>query len=607
MDIADFNRVYHVRAPSIMWLLGAGASAAANVPTAGDMTWDFKRRLYCSLQRVSLAACSDLGDPELQRRVQAYFDRQGTFPPAGAADEYAAYFEAMYPDESDRRRHIDGLVASGRPSFGHVVLAALFQLDKARVVWTTNFDRVIEDAAVQALGSTGRLRVATPDTALIARDSLNEERWPLLVKLHGDFQSRRLSNTLAELREHDAELRHCFVDACSRFGLAVIGYSGRDDSVMSALEAALNRTESRGVAYPAGLFWMYRADSPPSARVSRLIETAAARGVDAHLVEVETFDELMGDLTLLLENIPEDVSARIEKQRPSYVSDVAIPAPGSSYPVVRLNALQMVESPKICRRVVCQIGGAREVHDTVAASGADILVARRQVGVLAFGRDAEVRRAFADRTIETFDLHSIEHRRLRYADSAEMGLILSALARALARERPVLVVKRRERWMVRVDGSRATHDLLGPLRKAAGGLTGEIKTPNDDARGLEWAEATPLRVEERLGRLWLLLIPTIWVASTEDDVAFRAGVEFVRQRQAARFNQKSNAILDGWVHLVTGGSAEATLSAFGISEAEGIDARFTICGKSAFSRRATHGRVSPLSVHTRVSALGAHP
>jgi len=56
MKVADFLRLYPLRAPNVMWFLGAGASAAAGVPTAEEMVWDFKRSLYCSALRVPVNA-----------------------------------------------------------------------------------------------------------------------------------------------------------------------------------------------------------------------------------------------------------------------------------------------------------------------------------------------------------------------------------------------------------------------------------------------------------------------------------------------------------------------------------------------------------------------
>jgi hypothetical protein len=87
-----------------MWLLGAGASAASGILTARDMIWDFKRRIYCSEQKVPLRACEDLGDAKLLDKIQAFFDRQGTCPPRDSLEEYASYFSRVYPGEADRRR-----------------------------------------------------------------------------------------------------------------------------------------------------------------------------------------------------------------------------------------------------------------------------------------------------------------------------------------------------------------------------------------------------------------------------------------------------------------------------------------------------------------------
>jgi hypothetical protein len=75
-----------------MWLLGAGASAAAGIPTAGQMILEFKRRLYCSENNIPAAAV-DLGDPVLRRRLERFFDEDPAYPRLGAADEYAVLFE----------------------------------------------------------------------------------------------------------------------------------------------------------------------------------------------------------------------------------------------------------------------------------------------------------------------------------------------------------------------------------------------------------------------------------------------------------------------------------------------------------------------------------
>ena len=43
IEADDFARRFSMPAGGLMWLLGAGASAAAGIPTAWDMIWQFKQ------------------------------------------------------------------------------------------------------------------------------------------------------------------------------------------------------------------------------------------------------------------------------------------------------------------------------------------------------------------------------------------------------------------------------------------------------------------------------------------------------------------------------------------------------------------------------------
>jgi hypothetical protein len=66
---------------------------------------------------------------------------------------------------------------------------------QARVIWTTNFDPLIPDACAKMYGGTGYLTSVALDAPGIARQSIDEGRWPIEVKLHEDFRSRPLKNT----------------------------------------------------------------------------------------------------------------------------------------------------------------------------------------------------------------------------------------------------------------------------------------------------------------------------------------------------------------------------------------------------------------------------
>lgn len=575
MTGSDFLRVFQLRSPQLMWFLGAGASAAARVPTAGHLILDFKRTLYCTENRVSVRAYPNAADPAFVARLRAYFTPQRGFPAENSEDEYAFFFEHTYPSEQDRRRYLHDLTAGAVPSYGHMALAALSKLDLVRVLWTTNFDRAPEDALAKVFGTTSRIAVATLDHPELADQALTEGRYPLIGKLHGDFQSRRLKNTGNELQTQNAAMRRAFVGACRTRGLAVVGYSGRDASVLEAMEEAVDS----GQGFPSGLFWFHRPGSPPYPRAVRLIDQASAAGVDAHLVEVDNFDELMGDIFLLVKDVPAELSEFVDRApRRLIYANVPGPGPSGATPVIRLNALPVTAFPTTCRRLVCNVGGAKETFEAANSVGADIIVGRRQVGILAFGSDEQVRKAFERYGITEFDLHRIEPHRLNYDDSVELGMLNDAIAKAIMRERPVKGVPGRRGWKIYVDDQRLSDPALSTLKAAVGTVGGTVP-----GTGLKWADAVRVKLERRLDRMWLLFEPAVWFADTNEEGVVAVAKEFVRERLASRYNAAVNKVFDGWSSLIAGGSPEAELRTYGVGA--GVDAVFRVSRTTAFSRR----------------------
>lgn len=576
IDFSEVLRLFPLRGASIMWLLGAGASAAGGVPTAGDLIWQFKQRLYCSQERVPLAACADLLDPVVQNRLQQFFDARSGYPARGAVDEYAAFFEAAYPDERDRRTFIEGTVRGARPSYGHFVLASLVKMRKVEMVWTPNFDTLIEDAASRLFRTTGALTVADLDRGHLASEALRDGRFPLLGKIHGDFRSTRLKNTTEELVGQDVAIREALVEACRSRGLAVIGYSGRDDSVVDALEEGL----ASGKGFPGGLFWFRRPGSNTPSRVRRLVSRARELGIQAGFVDVETFDEVMGDLLDQIADVPDELHKVVRSAKPR-VSDAPIESPGTGWPVIRLTALPVLSHPISCRLVRCSIGGAREVRSAVDKAGLDVIACRSKAGVITFGRDGDVRQVFEPFGISHFDLHGIATEQLQY-ESGELALLYEALVRGLERQLPVQRVRSRG-WALRVDPSRESDSELDGLRRVTKRLSGRI--PETE---LGWFEAVRVRLEFVRNRLWLVLLPTVMgdpIPEVEVDVAAlraaRAG--FVRARMADRYNAAWNDLLDAWTALVTQDQDELDVRALGIGD--GADAAFRLGAVTAFTRR----------------------
>jgi hypothetical protein len=139
--------------------------------------------------RITLyfTTAEDLSDERVQNAIQFGLDATKRFPPANSIAEYADYFEAVYPSASDRQRYIEEIVTAGTPSYGHQVLATLLRIGRAQTVWTTNFDEMIEQAYSALPGVGSRLNTVALEQSDSMLQWLNENRWPLLVKLHGDF------------------------------------------------------------------------------------------------------------------------------------------------------------------------------------------------------------------------------------------------------------------------------------------------------------------------------------------------------------------------------------------------------------------------------------
>jgi len=564
----DFARRFGMRAGSLMWFLGAGASASAGIPTAWHMIWEFKQRLFVSQRKVSLDSVADLSNERIRKQIQAHIDSGGDLPRADTPDEYAELFEAVFPSESDRRSYLDSKLSGAKPSYGHLALATLMRANLTKLVWTTNFDPLVADAAARLYDSTGPLSVIDLDAPDLAAELIGDERWPIEIKIHGDFRSRRLKNTDDELRHQDSRLRKVLVDSCRRFGLVVAGYSGRDDSVMDALEEAISDTN----AFPSGLFWLQRG--APYPRVTALIDKARNVGIESGIVPISNFDEVIRDLIRIQEGLD---TTDLEKFASSRVR--WSPAPrlqsSSGWPVVRLNGIPVVETPSVCRLVDCGVGGWAETRNAVVEAGVEVITARRRQGVLCFGSDRDVRLAFESHNISNLDLYAIETRTLRY-ESAEQSLLTDAITAALSRERDFDVYRRRGTSLLAPKNTNTA--IFSKLQRLIGELSGSVKNHPH----LRWREGIGVRLEWASGQLWLIVEPTTVFESFEDtDRAIVA--DFSRERVVRRYNKDLNEIISFWVRYIVGNGDN--IKALGISD--GVDASFKFSSVTAYSRRVT--------------------
>ncbi|CAJ0792790.1 SIR2 family protein [Ralstonia holmesii] len=562
------------------------------------MITDFKKRLFCELSGAKLKEV-DADDPLWVDRIDAFLASRSVLPPPNDPAEYAAAFEAVYPTPEDRRNYIALAVEKGTPSYAHRVLASLITTKRVPCVLTTNFDVLIETATtltdqLVAPAERANLTVAEIGGAARAMLALGEGR-PLLAKIHGDYQSVHLKNTTDELRHQDEQMRGVLTNACARYGLVVVGYSGRDASVMRALTDAISQPN----AFPGGIHWVARSAEGLLPDVLAFLSAADATGIRTTIVECHTFDELAADVLDGLTIAPVLESHVGEFKAPDVLRPVPLPTKDhSSFPVLRCSAIPVLSMPTLARRISTdrplttvqarQILRDADVWAIVASNGREIA---------AFGEDEALLRAFAPvggRLDGSIKLAPEQ-------DSWALGLLYDALTRAVCRHRPIKARMRRNGHAVMVhgDSERETEEARAlrlsrqeKLRQAySGSLYG--KTPQDYA----YHEGVQLRLEQAANRWWLTFEPTTFVdmphGEQRDDEPDADGsierkrrvdptIDWRRERWAQRYNGVWTPIIDAWANMLAG--SDGMLSATGVMEGRGIDAVFKVSRITAWGR-----------------------
>lgn len=612
MTSRAFATAFALRPNLVSWFLGAGASAASGIPTGYAMIRDFKAKIFCSHNDISRREI-DAGDQVWIDRMDDFFRRTSVLPPDGDPNEYAAAFELVYPQERHRRQYIEDAVRKGTPCFGHKVLGALMAARKVDCVFTTNFDPLIEDTALAAsallqVADQTRPTVAAIDSGERAMRCLKESGWPLVAKLHGDYQSVRIKNTGSELEKQDETMRHVLVEASQRFGMVFVGYSGRDQSVMEALTSVLKEK----TPFPNGLYWVASSAAKLLPAVTEFLTVAQHAGVDVAVVECSTFDELAADLIKVVD-LPSPLLNMVTQGRPTpRLVRVELPSNATrQYPMLRLSALLIESMPRVARRVtLAQPLATTAVRGLLRAQNCKAVVAAYGRNLAVFGRDEEIVAALASvggQLTGTVDLNPTQ-------DSWALGLMYDALTKALSRQRPLIPRYKRSGHSLLVARPREGDDQelarkraqdLARLRAAyEANLTGQV--PKLD---FPFHEGVFLKLEQIDDRWWCGFEPYTFVdvpreqldqtppekaASVQEALGVQYGRrggdpagDWRREHWATKYNKHWANIIDAWAAMLTT-TKDGTVRAFGIDQQTGIDASFSISTQTGWSRPGHH-------------------
>jgi hypothetical protein len=251
-------------------LLGSGISRAAKIPTGWDITLDLVRRV------AALKGENPGVDPaewysQTFAKAPDYSDLLDLLAttPTLRQQVIRPYIE---PNDEERGR------GEKRPTAAHHAIARLMSKGYVRVILTTNFDSLLEQALAE-LGMTATV-IASADQVSGALPLVHAG--PTIVKLHGDYMDTRIRNTLGELSAYEPQIDSLLDQILDEFGLIVCGWSGEWDV---ALKAAIDRAPSR--RFP--MYWAARGTPVVAAQL--LIDRRAGR-----IAQIDGADEFFDTL-----------------------------------------------------------------------------------------------------------------------------------------------------------------------------------------------------------------------------------------------------------------------------------------------------------------------
>ena len=372
-------------------LLGAGASISSQIQSAADCIWEWKRDIYSSNNPNTTLIVSNFRSEAVRRSIQAWLDAQGEYPLMGSSDEYSFYAEKAYPIEADRQKYFEQLAYNKAPYIGYKLLCMLNNAGIVKSVWTTNFDGLTERAAHQM--NITPICITLDDPERIFRNENSHEL--LYIALHGDYKYSKLKNTNQELDTQN----NIFKDALKRYfvdkNLIVMGYSGRDKSLMNALKEAFSQPGS------GRLYWCGFGDDICS-EVKDLIDIARVNNRIAYFISTDGFDKTILQLSracfeddiVKQEEIKKLIKSTIKKDETKTSFRIESPRDDK---FVKSN-LHPVAFPKDVYQFEIKTNGEHLWHniDQIIGNNRDIVAVQFKGKVFAVSSIAKVKEIFGD-------------------------------------------------------------------------------------------------------------------------------------------------------------------------------------------------------------------
>jgi len=413
--------------------LGAGASISSGIPSAAACIREWKRSIFLTKNPGLEAQFAELSLPSVRSKIQQWLDNQRKYPANESPDEYSFYIQECYPIADDRKAFFQEKVRQASPYIGYQLTVKLGEMGLIHSVWTTNFDGLTARAAAASKALTPIEVGIDCQERLPRRPNRNEL---LCVSLHGDYRYDPLKNTSQGIQTQETALRTALIGQLQHTPLIVIGYSGRDLSIMAALEEGYSQGGT------GTLYWCGYGDGDMPDRVRVLIEKSRAAGRGAYYVPAGGFDDLLLRVALhcLEGEAVEDARKLLSAQQPP-PTEVRVDFQLPDLPtcaLIKSNAFPLVPPGEVYEFELKKWPDEKVWgYFDISVEGKALVAVPFKGKGYAFGTIDDIRTAFEDNIGEKIDRVPINDVDLRYEDGAINSLIRRALVRAMAKRADV--------------------------------------------------------------------------------------------------------------------------------------------------------------------------
>jgi tetratricopeptide (TPR) repeat protein len=217
---------------------------------------------------------------QLQKWANGWNEKPQGFTWENRAQHYSAIFERRFSRQETGRAWLRRLILKRPVTVGYHLLSRILLGTEHKVVITTNFDRLVEDAIAIAEGITvlpfGSKELAGYVTKLQAT--------PVVAKIHGDVQLDTY-NAAKEIADLDDEWKEALRNLLRRYTPIVVGYGGNDPGFMRFLIE-----ESSQLLVERPIYWTSRR---PEQDATHSFMSQLAKQPCFQLVRIPGFEELM--------------------------------------------------------------------------------------------------------------------------------------------------------------------------------------------------------------------------------------------------------------------------------------------------------------------------